>query len=1165
MDPVIVEVDPLDQPLIAPVETPTLASAAATSVTQTCVLARIVGELSATERSYLSSIECLQARYIQPLVRDAKLAKELALTEQARGIWEQAQGAIEPMVKLHHEVNADCAAVAAFAASSEATPAETVARVADIFIHRAPYFKLYTAYVDSYLSCLSVLPNMPTLASAPQGPAAADKKKFVRWAEAQSVASGNGQNLQSLLIMPVQRAPRYELLLNAIDKEYEDERKKVTPGSDAAATVTAAWSSLTQARASIKDLNSKLNEWKRESENKQRLWTLSQTLLAKGLQQEYNILESHRKYVADVVVTQVHPNPTARKPLHLWLTSDVLILVSAQKSKLKGWIEIADLVSVTSHDATTPELSIHSAKLEAPEKCLSLESMSSTATPTSFFTSTTAAPVPTATSRRRTFTPQAPRSRKSRFSFFAASPPPVALPAANGSTPVPVAESSPTASPPSSSPSTLSSSPSASPSSSPTNSSSSWITFEFVDVSQKSKWAGLLNAAIEAHAANSAVNLRSPTMAPMSTHAEAAVIPPASLDAIPSTPTASSSEPPLKKQRLTPPAEEKSRPVEADAAASNRIEQYVVPSAKMSRRSIGQYSPESFLPSIPLEDSYHEDELDQDQEDEVEKNEGMDDSFDMPMPDSAVSRPAQKRSPSRSLARELSSADDSAACVKPTYRASPAMTKRRHSRTNAVHLSRAQRATLEFIVEDHSERALDVSGGSLSHRSTRTSGGGSKRSSCGSKRSSSGNSATQSETSFADVQIHVDPLEEAATAAGGAQSELMFSPARTALALAALPCPISPIPVETFSREGEGEGEACVDGEEEGGMPTFVEALDAPILIESVTASPTISSVAVPALQLELVPKLALASSSDEAAVDVPATKATSNISKKRAPSASPARTARNANKKSKEALTAEEPSASPMKNYLRARSAKKPEASPAKTARSLKKEPESSPQRTSRKCDTVAPTAAATASGSLSGRKRARSTVAPAGGQTARARPTLPASSAASNLPLSTPVDVPSTPSCTRSTASSRNKQAEKAAVNPKRPVTAAKKKNRAAPVTSLAASPSTPMLEVAPLAPMLPSTHPSPQFHHERLPSNLCAPFEFHSQQPHPLSPRMLEARAQNTPSHPISAQKMAKASNLAQSVEQALFKDAMVTETTPQPVMVVTLEGADKENCV
>lgn len=113
-----------------------------------------------------------------------------------------------------------------------------------IFVDHAPILKLYTEYVNSFEL------SMDTLAKYSKN------KGFMAFVE-QTRGSPSLLGLNSLLIQPVQRLPRYEMLLSDLCKNTWEGHPDMVP--------------LRTALSKIKETADFVNESKRKSENRARL------------------------------------------------------------------------------------------------------------------------------------------------------------------------------------------------------------------------------------------------------------------------------------------------------------------------------------------------------------------------------------------------------------------------------------------------------------------------------------------------------------------------------------------------------------------------------------------------------------------------------------------------------------------------------------------------------------------------------------------------------------------------------------------------------------------------------------------------------------------------------------------------------------------------------
>lgn len=161
---------------------------------------KVVKEVIDTEKTYLQSVECIVLDYLEPLRNNFP---PLLPPESITLIF----GKIEDIYLINKELYEQLTSA----------PAEKVAkRIGDIFLKTAPYLKLYSEYCKNY-------PN-----------AIAKWKKHLedeRFAFFVKKIRGDGSilDLPSLLIMPVQRIPRYKLLLiellkrtESVDQDFSD-------------------------------------------------------------------------------------------------------------------------------------------------------------------------------------------------------------------------------------------------------------------------------------------------------------------------------------------------------------------------------------------------------------------------------------------------------------------------------------------------------------------------------------------------------------------------------------------------------------------------------------------------------------------------------------------------------------------------------------------------------------------------------------------------------------------------------------------------------------------------------------------------------------------------------------------------------------------------------
>eukprot|EP01006_Ploeotia_vitrea_P045921 TRINITY_DN66979_c8_g2_i1.p1 TRINITY_DN66979_c8_g2~~TRINITY_DN66979_c8_g2_i1.p1 ORF type:complete len:636 (+),score=322.91 TRINITY_DN66979_c8_g2_i1:33-1940(+) len=146
----------------------------------------LVKEVFSTERSYVKSLGVLIEHYYRPL-REKKLLSAQEMSEMFSNV--------ESIFMFHTTFLADLERVG------------EDGDIASVFVKLGDFLRMYTQYVSGYDKCLASVNKLR------------ESKKFQRFlAEKRKDPACLGLDLMSFLIMPVQRIPRYEMLLREIKK-----------------------------------------------------------------------------------------------------------------------------------------------------------------------------------------------------------------------------------------------------------------------------------------------------------------------------------------------------------------------------------------------------------------------------------------------------------------------------------------------------------------------------------------------------------------------------------------------------------------------------------------------------------------------------------------------------------------------------------------------------------------------------------------------------------------------------------------------------------------------------------------------------------------------------------------------------------------------------------
>ena len=154
---------------------------------------RVVKEIIETEQSYCTAVGALVHAFAEPARRKGLLSSDVQRT-----IFQNA----ESILGIHMKFASDLENEVRMCAEGES------ATLGDVFLNFAPFFREYSVYVQGHAEASRVAAEIEA------------REKHVRafFKAAALSPEARGQGLQSLLIQPVQRLPRYKLLLQELIK-----------------------------------------------------------------------------------------------------------------------------------------------------------------------------------------------------------------------------------------------------------------------------------------------------------------------------------------------------------------------------------------------------------------------------------------------------------------------------------------------------------------------------------------------------------------------------------------------------------------------------------------------------------------------------------------------------------------------------------------------------------------------------------------------------------------------------------------------------------------------------------------------------------------------------------------------------------------------------------
>eukprot|EP00808_Paulinella_micropora_P015728 g73573.t1 len=263
---------------------------------------KIVQEVLSTEQTYVASLNALLGCFVQPL--------KIMATQNNFGIDQGHQEQIQALIsnlellgRFHNTFLTDLE-------KEPSTPAKTLLAYGD-------FFKFYKHYLNNYEKTLTTL-------EALRG-----QKKFVQFLdETKRRLERHGQlDLMSYLIMPVQRVPRYVMLLKEL-------RNSTEPAVD-------EWVNIDQALSKLGEVASDINEAKREMEARTALLNIQNRIT--NLQQGGlgTLVAPHRRLVREQTLQCSDHARSGKKKRRVFLLFNDLLLWTSNANKYKGHVRLA--------------------------------------------------------------------------------------------------------------------------------------------------------------------------------------------------------------------------------------------------------------------------------------------------------------------------------------------------------------------------------------------------------------------------------------------------------------------------------------------------------------------------------------------------------------------------------------------------------------------------------------------------------------------------------------------------------------------------------------------------------------------------------------------------------------------------------------------------------
>ncbi|CEP03357.1 hypothetical protein PBRA_003117 [Plasmodiophora brassicae] len=249
---------------------------------------KLTQEVVDTERTYVNSLQTLITKYVAPVKVDPG-----KYGVKVHTVFEN----VEPIAAFH--------VIFLKELEKDRNLARTINKFGD-------YLKMYTTYISGYDKCVRLLGQMRK------------SRKFTKFLdETRTDPECKGLDLMSFLIMPIQRIPRYELLLRELISCDDPDPQ----------------SEMAQAYNRVRYIAKHVNETQRHVENMMKLLEIQDRISDSDL--SFDLLQPHRRLLKEGKISQKTTSKLNKiKQRVLFLFSDIVLWTSSSNAYL-GHVDIS--------------------------------------------------------------------------------------------------------------------------------------------------------------------------------------------------------------------------------------------------------------------------------------------------------------------------------------------------------------------------------------------------------------------------------------------------------------------------------------------------------------------------------------------------------------------------------------------------------------------------------------------------------------------------------------------------------------------------------------------------------------------------------------------------------------------------------------------------------
>ncbi|MES1913515.1 MAG: hypothetical protein MHM6MM_005706 [Cercozoa sp. M6MM] len=269
---------------------------------------RLAQELVDTERAYVESLRVAHDGFFLRLLNLVKLDRELLSEPEIEKLF----GSLPVIYAVSKQVLADL--------EQQRFDRCLLPGLYDVLADIAPFLKLYISYVDNHAAATQLATELRK------------RKDFSQFLDLEELCAGD--TLESLLIRPVQRVPRYKLILEGLKKRCEKTEnytlKKHLPA------INRACDAISQAAILI-------NETVKHMEARRKVVVLQQRTFG----DKVTLISSFRYYVRQALLKKIHSKRVLMQEhgtkYRFFLFNDCLVYAStSERAKFRGVVPLYD-------------------------------------------------------------------------------------------------------------------------------------------------------------------------------------------------------------------------------------------------------------------------------------------------------------------------------------------------------------------------------------------------------------------------------------------------------------------------------------------------------------------------------------------------------------------------------------------------------------------------------------------------------------------------------------------------------------------------------------------------------------------------------------------------------------------------------------------------------